>query len=81
MWDQNRDYCFLKKKSINADKKSPGNRERLQLHKRKRKTMRKCLRVWAGMGCKAPGEDTCWEGDLCFFSVPDGQEKSTGDLD
>lgn len=59
--NQNRDYCLKKKKrSINADKKSPGNRERLQLHKRKRKTMRKCLRVWAGMGCKAPGEDTCW---------------------
>lgn len=29
--------------------------ERLQLHKRKRITIRRYLRVWVGMGCRAPG--------------------------
>lgn len=28
---------------------------------------------------RAPEEDSFWEGDLCFLSVPDGQENSTGD--
>ena len=58
MWDQDGDYCFSKKKrNMNADKKSPVNGERLQLHKRKRIIIR-VLRVWAGVGGRAPGEDT-----------------------
>lgn len=43
---------------MNADKKSPVNGERLQLHKVKRVTMGRCLRVWVGMGCRVPGKDT-----------------------
>lgn len=46
---------------MNTDKKSPVNGEILQLHKRKKITIRRCLRVWAGMGCRAPGEDIFME--------------------
>lgn len=43
------------KRYMNADKESPVIRERPQLHKRKRITIGRCLRVWAGLGCRAPG--------------------------